>query len=78
MFAPNIDQVEALSLVAKEFVESIKTRRRPLTDGSAGSNVVRILEAAETSLRSGGSQVRLDTGTFQKGHVRMTIASRVS
>lgn len=58
MFAPNIDQTEALSLMAKEFVDSIKGNRAPLTDGQAGLNVVRILEAADTSLHSGGTAIR--------------------
>lgn len=60
MYAPKIDQTEALSLLTREFVASIRTGNRPITDGQAGLNVVRILEAAETSLRSGGSLITLE------------------
>jgi len=59
MRAPRIDQTEALSHLTNEFVQSIRTGRRPTTDGQSGLNVVRILEAAESSLRSGGKLVEL-------------------
>jgi predicted dehydrogenase len=54
-----IDLTEALVLVAEEFLDSINLKRRPLTDGYSGMKVVRILEAATTSLRSGGKAVEL-------------------
>jgi predicted dehydrogenase len=59
MYAPQISQTEALSLMAAEFVESIKTGKRPITDGRSGMEVVRILEAAQRSLRSGGTMIDL-------------------
>jgi predicted dehydrogenase len=59
MYAPQISQTEALALMAAEFVESIKTGRRPITDGRSGMKVVRILEAAQRSLRSGGTMIDL-------------------
>ena len=59
MFAPKLDNSEALSLLAKEFVDAIMKNRQPITDGKAGIDVVRILEAAEKSLRKGGAVVKL-------------------
>ena len=59
MFAPHIDQTEALSLMAADFVNSVRTGKKPLSDGGAGLNVVRILEAADRSLRMGGQVVKL-------------------
>jgi len=59
MFAPKVDLTEALSLVAAEFVDCVKTHRRPVTDGVAGLNVVRLLEAAESSLQQGGKVIEL-------------------
>jgi predicted dehydrogenase len=59
MFAPHIDATEALSRMTGEFVNSIQTGKRPIADGEAGLNVVRILEAAELSMRSGGRRVEL-------------------
>jgi predicted dehydrogenase len=51
MFAPQLDQSEALSLMTKDFIDSIIHERQPISDGTAGLNVVRILEASQESLR---------------------------
>jgi len=37
MYAPKIDQVEALSLMVKEFADCIQENRSAITDGKAGS-----------------------------------------
>jgi len=59
MLAPKIELTEALNLVSREFLDSISRKRKPLTDGRAGYNVVRILEAANKSLKQGGKVVTL-------------------
>jgi predicted dehydrogenase len=59
MWAPRLDQTEALRLVAAEFLDCVKSGRRPVTDGSAGLDVVRILEAAEMSIKRRGREVKL-------------------
>jgi predicted dehydrogenase len=59
MWAPRLDTTEALRLVATEFVDCIKTKRRPITDGVAGLNVVKILEASEMSIKRRGREVKL-------------------
>jgi len=59
MWAPRLDTTEALHLVAAEFVECIAMKRRPITDGVAGLNVVRILEASEMSIKRRGREVKL-------------------
>jgi predicted dehydrogenase len=59
MWAPQLETTEALRLVTTEFVNSIKTGRRPLTDGVNGGNVVKILEAAEMSIKHRGREVKL-------------------
>jgi predicted dehydrogenase len=53
MLAPNIDPTEALASVCDDFVESCLHQRKPLCDGIAGLNVVRILEASQQSLQRG-------------------------
>jgi len=57
MWAPKIELGEALSLLCSEFVDAIFSGKRPTTDGWSGMKVVRILEAAQQSLRSGGTMV---------------------
>ena len=46
---PKLDFVEPLKAECQHFVECIRTKRRPLTDGNDGLQVVRVLEAAERS-----------------------------
>ncbi len=60
MLAPNIDLTEALKKVSREFYNSISENRPALTDGQAGLRVVRILEAANKSMRMNGEVVELD------------------
>ena len=55
VWAPKLDATEALRHVVAEFLDSIRTGRKPLTDGEAGLRVVRILEAAQPSIKQGGA-----------------------
>jgi predicted dehydrogenase len=59
MRAPRLDGTEALYLVAREFVDSIREKRTPLTDAASGRRVVAILEAADQSMKMGGQPVEL-------------------
>jgi predicted dehydrogenase len=54
VWAPKLDSTEALRHVVSEFLNSIRERRPPLTDGQAGLRVVRLLEAAQQSIKNGG------------------------
>jgi predicted dehydrogenase len=62
MFAPHIDKTEPLSLVCRSFRDAIELREPPRTDGRAGLEVVRILEAAQASIRKQGEPIFLDAG----------------
>ena len=59
MWAPQIEQVEALRQELSYFVNCILNDRTPWNDGVAGLRVVRMLEAANKSLRKRGSLVYL-------------------
>ena len=59
VWAPKLDSTEALRYVCDEFLDSIQQARLPLTDGAAGLRVVRLLEAAQKSIKQGGCQVTL-------------------
>ena len=59
MHAPKLDQTEPLQIGCLHFLDCIRTGRPPLSDGRLGREVVRVLEAAQTSLRSGGRVVLL-------------------
>jgi predicted dehydrogenase len=59
MRAPKIDQTEALKVECEHFVDCIQNNKKPITDGQSGLRVVRILEAAEKSIKNDGIKVRL-------------------
>jgi predicted dehydrogenase len=55
--SPRIPVTEPLLLEMQHFVDCIRDGARPRSDGEAGLRVVRVLEAAMRSLRSGGGRV---------------------
>ena len=59
MWAPKIEQVEALRLELGYFVECITKDQVPFNDGMAGLRVVKMLEAANESLRHRGAAVNI-------------------
>jgi predicted dehydrogenase len=59
MWAPKVDQTEALKLEVKYFIECVENNQTPFNDGIAGLRVVRMLEAAAQSLKQRGKPVDL-------------------
>jgi predicted dehydrogenase len=57
MWAPQLEQVEALRQELAYFVDCISHDRTPFNDGAAGLRVVRMLEAANESLSKRGALV---------------------
>ena len=59
MWAPKIEQREALAAEARYFIDCIQKGEAPFNDGLAGLRVVKLLEAADRSLAGMGKAVRL-------------------
>jgi hypothetical protein len=59
MWAPQIEQLEALRVELSYFAECIMNNKTPFNDGHAGLRVVRMLEAADCSIQKRGELVRL-------------------
>ncbi len=59
MWAPQVEQLEALHVELDYFAECIMKSKTPFNDGHAGLRVVRMLEAAEASIQKRGEFVRL-------------------
>ena len=59
MWAPQLEQVEALRTELTYFVDCISSGTQPFNDGCAGLRVVRMLEAASESLSKRGALVYL-------------------
>jgi len=58
VLSPKIDITEALRVEMQYLYDCIAHNRQPLNDGAAGLRVVRLLEAAEASLKNRGSLVQ--------------------
>jgi predicted dehydrogenase len=59
MLIPCIKQEEPLKVECQHFLDCIREGKTPLTDGKAGLEMVRILEAASLSLKQSGASVSL-------------------
>lgn len=59
MWAPQLEQAEALRHELAYFIQCITTGAAPMNDGAAGLRVVKMLEAANKSLRKRGALVYL-------------------
>ena len=51
---------EPLQRECQHFLECVKTRATPLTDGASGAAVVRVLEVGQRSIEQGGKEIRFD------------------
>jgi predicted dehydrogenase len=59
MLAPRLDATEALRTELEHFVRCVRSGETPLTGGASGLRIVRLLEAATTSLGHRGALVEL-------------------
>src|SRR4029077_15246574 len=56
---PRISLQEPLRLECQHFVDCVRDRKAPLTDGLDGLRVVKVLAAAQASLERGGAPVAI-------------------
>jgi hypothetical protein len=59
MWSPKVEQTEALGAEAKYFVDCVSRNETPFNDVAAGLRVVKLLEAADKSLKERGNPIRL-------------------
>jgi predicted dehydrogenase len=57
---PNIPATEPLRVECQHFIECVKSRKAPRSDGRDGLRVSKVLDAAQRSLKSGGSPVEIE------------------
>ena len=59
VWSPHVEPAEALRSVVADFLGCIASGTTPLSDGQAGLRVVRMLEAAEKSIKAQGGRITL-------------------
>ena len=57
---PYIRVGEPLRVECEHFLDCVRTRKTPLSDGQDGLRVVKVLEAADRSLEGNGSPVKIE------------------
>ncbi len=60
MWSPKLDITEALRTEGLHFLHCVRTGERPISDGEAGLRIVKILEAANQSMKKQGQLVELN------------------
>lgn len=56
-----VEEAEPLELECRHFLECVRTRSKPRTDGREGLRVLRVLHRAENAMRDAGSAPRRDS-----------------
>jgi predicted dehydrogenase len=59
---PKLDSSEPLALQCADFISSVRSGRKPRSSAEFGLQVVRVIEAAQKSLKRGGASVRIPAG----------------
>lgn len=68
IYSPHIKNTEPLNVMCSHFIECIKNKTKPLSDGESGLKVVKVLEAMEKSINENGREIVLnqDSTDFKK------------
>ncbi|MCP4753179.1 MAG: Gfo/Idh/MocA family oxidoreductase [Proteobacteria bacterium] len=61
MYAPKLDLSEALKLECRHFVDCIRSGSQPISNGEFGLDIVKMLEAAQSSMERQGKNIALDS-----------------
>jgi len=64
---PHLKIEEPLRLEGQHFLECVRVRTQPLSDGRDGLRVVKVLEAAQQSLRTNGVPIEIEPLTPHRG-----------
>ncbi len=60
MYAPKLDQTEALKTECSHFLDCIRNGKQPISNGEFGLEVVKMLEAAQKSMEQQGIKIQLE------------------
>jgi predicted dehydrogenase len=59
IFIPKVELKEALYAMAEDFVNSATQKKQPVSNSAIGLEVIKILEAAQTSIKNQGKEIKL-------------------
>lgn len=58
-WVPRVNQIEALKAEAEYFIDCVENANKPVNDGAAGLRIVKMLEAANESIKGRGKLINL-------------------
>src|SRR5262249_10700522 len=61
VWSPNLSASEPLARMTEHFVTCAKTGQRPISDGNVGLRIVKILDAAQRSIKSQGGRESIES-----------------
>ncbi len=59
IYSPNVKNIEPLSVMCEHFADCIMNHKEPISNGTSGLTVVKMLEASEESLKNDGKEIIL-------------------
>ncbi|ODS33885.1 MAG: oxidoreductase [Candidatus Scalindua rubra] len=75
IISPRIDTSEPLKNQCNHFISCLSNGRHPLTDGTNGLNVVRVMEAVNASLKQRGAPVEISRAFVEVSRVPVEISN---
>jgi predicted dehydrogenase len=60
MLAPEVHEVEALEIAARHFLDCVRNRKEPISNGSFGLKILKQIEGCQLSIADNGRRVELD------------------
>lgn len=59
VYSPVVEKKEALANMAEDFIQAIIKSKKPISSGEMGRDIICVLEAAQTSIKNNGKEVKL-------------------
>lgn len=59
ILSPKVDPQEPLRLQCQHFIDCVRKKKQPFTDGKSGAQVVKVMNAIDKSLKSNGRTIKL-------------------
>lgn len=59
IYSPNVKKIEPLKMMCTHFADCIINSKKPRSDGESGLNVIKMLEAAEESIKNNGKEIEI-------------------
>lgn len=60
IYVPKLETKEALAGIASDFIQAITTGKEPVSNWKSGLDVVKVLEAAQKSIKENGKEIRIE------------------